>query len=146
EGGHAGAPLEVGTGVTEERGIAPEPVDDEAAHQPPQVRGQQLDGAVKCCDPPATIDVADDDGPQPGGVGQGQVDDVPVEQVDLGRAAGTLADHDVVAGAEVGECLQYDRQEVALGVVVVARGLDPDGSAHHDHLAGTLARGRPEEG
>ena len=76
-----------------------------------------------------------------------QVHDVVVEQVDLGRAARALAQHDVEAVAKVGQRVEHDRQELGL----VRRGTrSPIMTAHgrpidHD-LAGALARRLQQDG
>ena len=57
----------------------------------------------------AAVDVADDDHRQAGVAGQAHVGESACAQVDLGRAAGALADDDVVARAQVGERARDDR-------------------------------------
>ena len=50
-------------------------------------------------------------GRQPGLGGDAEVGDVVVEQVDLGRPAGALAQHDVEAAAQVGQRVEHHRQQ-----------------------------------
>ena len=71
---------------------------------------------------------------------QTHVRQVAVAQVDLGRAAGALADDDVVARAQVGERAGDDRSELVLERAVGARVGVGVRLAHHDHLAVSLAR------
>ena len=82
---NAGPPLELGQPVPEQGRIPPELVDHEAADQVAVVVGQEGDRAVTGGEHPAPVDVADHHGRQPRGPGQREVDDVVVEEVDLGR-------------------------------------------------------------
>ncbi len=75
---------------------------------------------------------------RPASRGHPQVDDVAVEQVDLGRAAGALAENDVVAGPEIGQLFQDQPGEGRLGPLVVGRVEGLPRPAHDDDLAGAV--------
>ena len=134
------AGLELVRTVAQQGGITPEPVDDEAADRPSQLLGEDGDGAEEMGEHPATLDVAHDDGGQAGPHGQAQVHDVVLQQVDLGRAAGALADHDVVPGAQRRQRTVDDVHQGLLGGLVRGRLLQTGGAAQHDHLGGPLPR------
>ena len=90
------------------------------------------------------MDVADDDRRDGRAAGEAQVDYVVVEQVDLGRAPGTLADHDVKPPAQIGQGAVDDLDQVGLGPLVVRRLQGLEGAPHDDDLRRALA-GRLEE-
>ena len=84
---------------------------------------------------PAAVDVGHEHNRQAGRAGDAHVGDVGGPQIDLGRAAGALADHDVVVTAELGEAVLRQPQE-PVGMVGVLRGVDlADGLAEHHDLA-----------
>ena len=87
------------------------------------------------------VDVPDHDDGQPGRPGQPHVGDVGVPEVDLRRAARTLADDHVVLGPQVFEAVQGDLEQVPR-VRAVLRGADlVAGLAEHDDVgAGVAAR------
>jgi hypothetical protein len=74
------------------------------------------------------------------------VGDVGGAQVDLGRRAGALADHDVVAGAQVGQALQRDLEQRGLVLPVAHRRHVGPGPAEHDDLRGLVAAGLEQHG
>ena len=92
--------------------------------KPPDERGelwgQDGHGPVEVGKDPAALDVADDDRWNAGPPGQAEVDQVVAQEVDLGRAPGPLADHDVVAGAQGGQGTVDDVDERSLGGQVAA--------------------------
>ena len=79
----------------QQRLVATELVDDEAGHQPLVGRVEQRDRPVHRGEHAAAIDVADDDDRHVRVPGEAHVDVVAGPQVDLGRAAGALAQDDV---------------------------------------------------
>ena len=105
----------------QQAGVAPELVD----HQPGDQRLvgllEQREGAVHGREHPATVDVADQQRRHPGVPRQPHVDVVVRAQVDLGRAAGSLADHDVEAAGQVVERRVRRRGERRPGAGELAR-------------------------
>ncbi len=90
-------------------------------------------------DPPA-VDVGHEHDRQAGRAGDAHVRDVGGPQVDLRRAAGALADHDVVVAAELGQAVHRHVEE-PVGVVGVLGGIDlANGLAEHDDLAAVVTR------
>ena len=81
------------------RAIAAELVDDVAAQPRPLARLQHRPGADQAGDHAAAVDVADQHDRHVGGLGEAHVGDVAGAQVDLGRAAGALDQHQVAASA-----------------------------------------------
>src|SRR5205085_9528088 len=104
----------------------------EAAHERPQLVGEQRNGAVQRGEDTAAVDVPHDDRGQARGRGHAQVHDVVVEQVDLGRAAGALDNDHVEARAQIGEAVEHNGQQGRLLPVVRARVDVRDGAAEHD--------------
>ncbi len=93
-----------------------------------------------------TVDVADHHGGNAATLRQAQVHDVMVEQVDLGRASCAFADHDVEAGAQVGQGTVHDPDQIRLGPLVVRRLPGLEGTAHDDDLRRPLPCGLEEYG
>jgi len=85
------------------------------------------------------VNVTDDDHRQIGGPGQTHVGDVPVPQVDLGRAARSFADHHVEPGPQVGQGLQHHRQQLRREQAVVHRPGLGERLSHHDDLGAAVA-------
>ena len=81
--------------VVEQPGIAAELVDQIAMQALPLGRLQQRMRAHKGRDHAAALDVADQHHGQIGRLGKAHIGDVALAQVDLGRAAGTLDQHEI---------------------------------------------------
>ena len=144
QGGHAATGFELVHGVAEQEGIAAEHVDDEGSDAPAELLGQHGHRAVEMGEDATPVDVADHDRRDAGAGGQAQVHDVVVEQVDLGRAPGTLADHHVEPAAQIGQGAVDDLDQVGLGPLVVRRLPGLERAAHDDDLRRALA-GRLEQ-
>ena len=129
-----------------EGGIAPQLVDDEPPDQAAVVVGEEGEGAVKRGEHPPAVDVADHDGPEPRLLGDAQVDDVVVGEIDLGRAAGALAHDHVEALAEIVEGREHQCQQSGLGPVVAGGVEVGPGLAHDDDLAGAFPGRLQEDG
>ena len=97
----AGELLERAEPGPEQAEVAAELVDHEAGHQRLVLGVEQGERAVHGGEDAAAVDVADEHRRDRAVPGQAHVDEVVRPEVDLGRAAGPLADHDVVAGGEV---------------------------------------------
>ncbi len=105
ERGDTAACLELGAGATEQRPVAPEAIDDESPDQRRQLVRQDPHRPVEVREDAAPLDVAHQDGGDAGPPGQAEVHDVVAQQVDLRRAARTLADDHVEAGPQRGQCV-----------------------------------------
>ena len=108
--GPAGQRLELLEPGREDRRVAAELVDDEAGDERLVVGLEQRERPEQRGEDAAAVDVADDQHGQAGRAGEAHVGEVAVAQVDLGRAAGALADDDVEARAQVGERVRDDRR------------------------------------
>ena len=95
ERGTAGHRLQRRQSGVEQPLVAAELVDDESRDEPLITGIQHRERPVQRGEQATTVDVPDDDDGQIRRAGQAQVGDVAVAQVDLGRAAGAFADHDV---------------------------------------------------
>ena len=105
----------------EDRVVAAELVDDEAGDERLVVGLEQREAAVERGEDAAAVDVADEHDREVGRAREAHVGQVARAQVDLGRAAGALADDDVVARAQVGERVEHGRAQHGLEVLVAAR-------------------------
>ena len=139
EGRHAGALLELARPGAEKGRIPPELVDDEPAHATTQVAREQLDGAEQVGEHATPVDVADHHGGNPCRIGESEVDQVRIHQVDLGRASGTLQDDDVEAPPDPRQRVEHRVAELGLGPLEVGGVERLPRAAHHDHLASPLA-------
>ena len=136
----AGARAEVVQAGREDRLVAAELVDHEARDERLVGGLEQRERAEQRREDAAAVDVADDEHRQAGGAREPHVRDVAGAQVDLRRAAGALADDDVVARAQVGERALDDRPQLRLQLLVGARVGVGVRLAHHDDLAVARAR------
>ncbi len=83
--------------------VAPKLIDHETGQQPLILGREQRDRAVQRREDAATIDVPGHDHRDLAVPCQAHVDEVALTQVDLGRAAGAFADHDVEFGPQLVE-------------------------------------------
>jgi hypothetical protein len=135
----AGEPAELIQSRGQDRRVAAELVDQEPGHQRLVGLIEQGQGPEQAGEHPTAVDVAHDHHRQPSRSGQAQVDQVVGAQVDLGRAAGPLADDHLEAAGQTGQGLQDDCPEAWLQALVGAGVQLGQGLAHDDHLAGPLA-------
>ena len=139
QAGRAGVLLEEGAAVVEQRPVAAELVDQEAAEQPPLVRREQRHRAGHRRDHPAALDVRDQHPRRAEAGDEPEVHQIVRAQVQLADAAGAF-DHDHVEAARQigvgGEDLAD--QHVEGGVVVARRQRLPHPPVQHD-LAGAVA-------
>ena len=98
QAGRAGVLLEEGAAVVEQRPVAAELVDQEAAEQPPLVRRQQRHRAGDRRDHPAALDVRDQHPRRAEPGDEPEVHQIVRAQVQLADAAGAF-DHDHVEAA-----------------------------------------------
>ena len=89
-------------------------------------------------DDAAALDIADEDDRNARRLGEAHIGDVARAQVDLGRAAGTLDQHEVRALAEVREAREHARQQRRAQALIFPRGLIAEHAAVHDHLRARL--------
>ena len=97
--------------VGEERGVAAEAVDDEAADQRGVGGVEDGAGADEAGDDAAAVDVADQHDGDVGGPGEAHVGDVAGAEVDLGRAAGALDEDEVGLRREAAEAVEDRGQQ-----------------------------------
>jgi hypothetical protein len=121
--------------------VSAELVDDEPGDVALVGGAQDREGAIHGGEDPASVNVPDDDHGQVRRAGQPHVRDVPVAQVDLGRAARALADHHVKAAAQAGEALRDGLLEHRLEVLVIQRARLGHRLAEQHDLAAGLAAG-----
>ena len=117
----------------EQRGVAAEPVEDEAGEPLAGRVGDERPRAVEVGERAAAVDVGDEQG---GGVGVGEhpvVDEVG--EVDLGRAAGALDDDELVLAAQPVERRGHRRPQVRAALAPRHRGEVGPGDAVDDDLA-----------
>jgi hypothetical protein len=100
---------------------------------------QQRHGAVQGREHPAPVDVTDHDHRQVRGPRQSHVRDVGGAQVDLGRAARSLADHHVVLAPKLGQAVQGEVQQPGRVLPVLDRVDFSNRAAEHHHLAAPVA-------
>src|SRR5689334_17382754 len=103
EAGLGGFLFEDGDAVGEERGVAAEAVYGEGSDEGGLVGGQQRDGAVDGGEDAASVDVADQ---EDGGIEllrEAEIDEVGAAEVELGYAACTFHDDEVVFRGQAGE-------------------------------------------
>ena len=125
----------------EQRRVAAELVDHETRDAALVGRVEHGDRAEEVREHPATVDVADHDDRELGGLCQPHVGDVVRAQVDLGGRCRALADDDVEPGPQVGEARRDDVQQRRLALLVrprADRAVDP--AAHHDLGRAVAAR------
>jgi hypothetical protein len=103
EDGETGTLLEDAEARSQKFQVAAEPVDDEPADPPPEMRRQKRDGAVRGGQHPASVDVGHDDHRELRPVCEGQIREVAVEEVEFGGAARAFDHHDRVFVAEPAE-------------------------------------------
>ncbi len=138
---HAGVALHHLQARAQQRGVAAELIDDKPADPVTVTLIQDRVRADEVRQDPAAVDVACDDHGKVGHIGQAHVGDVGVAEVDLRRAAGTLAEHDVEAGAQVLQGLGDDAAQ-GLAAAAVRQGADLALSvAAHHHLTGVVRAG-----
>ena len=95
EGGDAATGLQLLHGIAQEVRVAAEHVDDEGVDTAAELLGQHGNRPVQVGEHASPVDVPHHHDRYAGPAGQPEVDDVVVQQVDLGRAARTFADHHV---------------------------------------------------
>ncbi len=121
--------------------VAAELVDHEAGDQRLVALAEQCEGAVQRGEQATPVDVADHHGGQVALVGQPHVGQVGLAQVDLGGAAGALADHHVVAPAQLVEAGQHLLAQGGFELPVVQRaGLGVGPAVQQDVRAPVAAR------
>ena len=118
---------------------AAELVDHEAADVGLVVGLEQGQRAVQRREHPAPVDVAHHDHGQVRGPGQAHVGDVGGAQVDLGRAARSLADDHVVLAPQLRQAVQGHVQQAGGVLPVLDRVNLAHRAAEHDHLAAPVA-------
>ena len=99
--------------VVEQAQLAAELVDQEAADERALGRLQHRLRADQARDDAAAVDVAGEQHRHVGGGGEAHIGDVAGAQVDLGRAARALDQHDVGIAREPREALEHRGQQVA---------------------------------
>ncbi len=145
DGGDTTTAFEVGQPSSEQGWVAPELVDHEGLDPRPQRGRKQLDGAVQRGEDTTPIDVAHHQGGEAGRVRHPQVDDVVVQEVDLGGIARSLGDHHVESAPQVSEAVEDGGEEPRLVVVVLGGGEMGQGPAEEDDLAGALPGGLEQD-
>ena len=144
EGWHRGFFLEPFQSGFEQRHIAAKAVDYEPDHALLLGFAEQRPGSVEMRKHTAAIDIGNDDDRAIGGLGKPHVGNIVFAQVDLGRAAGTLDQHEFVVFYETGMRVEHRRHQFGLVRVVGHRVHVVDGAAVDDHLR-TLVAGRLEQ-
>ena len=141
EHGAAGELAQHGQAAVQQLRGAAELVDHEAGDQRLVFGGEQGQRAVHGGEHPAAVDVAGHDDRQAGRAGQAHVGDVGFPQVDLGRAARTLADDHVVGVPQPVQAVQRDLAQPRRVRAVAHRvGLGLGVAEHHDLAAPVAAR------
>ena len=90
-------------------------------------------------DDAAAIDVADQDHGRIGGAGEAHVGDVAATQIDLGRAAGALDEHQIGLGLQPSEAFEHRGHQSRLHRLIFSRFGGADDAAAHDDLRAGLA-------
>ena len=111
EAAPAGALADRGDAAVEQPDIAAEFVDDIAGQPAALGRRQQRVRADELRDDAAALDVADQHDRHVGGLGEAHIGDVAGAQIDLGRAAGALDEHEIGLRGEPVEGCQHARQQ-----------------------------------
>ncbi len=133
EHGHAPAFLQDAHAVGEEAGVAAEFVDNQPAHQRSLRRLQQPKGAEQLGEDAALVNVANEQYGRLDVPGHGHVDDVASFEIELGRAARALDDHQI--GARPQPCQRRGDHLPQLGfaAIIFAGGQGvPLFAQHHD--------------
>ena len=91
-------------------------------------------GADEAGDDAAAVDIADEHDRHVGRLGEAHVGDVAGAEIDLGRAAGALDQHDVHAFADDGEAFQHSGQQFTLPPTILGGAHRPCPLALHDDL------------
>ena len=121
EPGEPGVRLDHREAVVEQAGIAAELVDQETLEQSSLGRLHELPGADDAGDGTAQRDVGDQHHRHAGRLGEAHVGDIAGAQVDLGRAARALDQHQIGGRAEAREALDHLGQQARFERGVVAR-------------------------
>ena len=128
----------------QQRGVAAEAVDDEAARTGAFGRGQQLERADELGEHAAALDVAHQEHRAVDRLGETHVGDVVLAQVDLGRTAGPLDQDHVVVGGEARVRGEGGLARDALVLVISARIEVRNRASVDDDLRVALAGGLEE--
>jgi len=119
----------------EDRAIAAELRDDDAADPSADVVGNQFDRPEDRREHAAALDVGDEQHVGVGKAGRLDVRQIAVVEVDLRDRAGPLRDHHVVCRRQPLVCRRGGRRRpIPVGVVVLVGGKMPDGCPIEDEL------------
>ena len=130
---HAGPGGQLVESRRQKRRVPTELVDDEAGDPRSILRRQQRQRADEGREDAAAIDITDEEHGRVGHARDPHVDDLAFAQVDLGRTAGSLDDHDVVRAAQSLEALPHEVEQPGFHRGVLAeRGAGHGASPHHD--------------
>ena len=133
-GGNAGQSLEVIDSRCQQRCVAAEFVQDEAADQRALLGCQERPGAVEVREDSTAVDVACEQDRRVRVQRDRHVHDIAVTQIRLRRAAGSLDDNEVVLGAQAVECSGDDGPGLLATMSIVAVVQRGEWVPHHDHL------------
>lgn len=134
-----GEPFQIAQTGRQQVEVSAELVDDKPGDQSLVLGRQQGDRAQEGGEHPAAVDITDDDRRQSRMTGQPHIDVIACAQIDFGRAAGPLRDHDVVAGGEVVEGLVCRLGERPSPLKPVRRRQLAPGPAHQHDVAAVVA-------
>jgi hypothetical protein len=141
EASPAGPFLDCAIAVLEQRRIAAELVDEEAADHRRVPGVDHGAGADDRGDHAAPVDIADQHDRHSGGAREAHVRDVAGAQVDLGRRAGAFDHHQVACGLEPAIARQHLGKQGAARLAEIARAERAAHPAVHDQLRRAIGLG-----